>query len=71
MAILESSQKVEYRKMKFAASLKGVDLDGASQAKEKTFSDIVREAEIKEGLESEGISNTNLEEFGLTIEESD
>lgn len=68
MAILEASQKVEYRKMRFAASLKGVDLDSAS-GKKKSFADVVRDAEEKAGLAT-GPRDEGFSGLGIEVEES-
>lgn len=46
-AILEASRDQEYRRQKFAAALKGVDLDAASKSTTESFDEVKRRAEAK------------------------
>jgi len=43
-AILEAIRKQEHRNRKFAAALKGINLDGEEQTEQPTFEEIERKA---------------------------
>lgn len=67
-AILEASREKEMRDRRFAAALKGVDLDTSSDAKEK-----VEEMKRKAQAMQDGMSEDKFEfdELGLDFEEED
>jgi hypothetical protein len=62
--ILDASRKQEYARQKFAAALKGVDLD-EGKSDTPTFEDIKRRAEAK----NRGISEEQLEfaDIGIAV----
>ena len=66
-AILDASREREHRQNKFAAALKGVNLDEGKEmdAKEK-FAEIQRRAEAK--LTGKPEAQLEMDEFGIDIE---
>ncbi|WP_143675297.1 hypothetical protein [Streptomyces sp. JV178] len=69
-SLLESKRDQDYQKNKFAAALKGIDLEDPTDSTATTFEDIKRRAEAK----NQGVSPETLEfaEIGIGIlEEGD
>ncbi len=63
--ILEASREQEYNRQKFAAALKGVDLDENSGKSDSSFDDVKRRAQSK----LSGVSEETLEfaDIGIAV----
>lgn len=64
-SILDAAREQEYKRQKFAAALKGVDLDEETGKKDTSFEDIKRRAEAK----NRGVSEEELElsDIGIAV----
>lgn len=64
-SILEASREQEYRRNKFAAALKGIDLDAQNKDSDSSFEEIKRRAEAK----LRGISEEEIEfsDIGIAV----
>lgn len=73
MAVMEAQHKIEYRKMKFAASLKGIDLDAQTgedvgpAITNDSLADLMRKAEEEQGIASGTVRNNEFTELGLGL----
>lgn len=67
-AIIEASREREHRRNKFAAALKGIDLDeGTKQSNEERFEEVQRRALVK--LHGErAVDNSELMSLGFEVE---
>jgi hypothetical protein len=69
-AILEASREQEYKRQKFAAALKGIDLDEQrGQSNDSSFEEVKRRAEAK----LRGVSEEELEftDIGIGVVEEE